>query len=196
LARRAFGGPQPLPLTVVLRGGAALIYQGQVGDGLWLVRSGAMRASLITPDGRDLTLDVLGPGDVVGEPAGITSTSSVRALRRTRLRPVDPRAAADLLAVRAQRAAALAAELAWLGVRERLLRRLEDLADRFGSPTDGGTLILLPLTQDDLAALAGTTRESVSRAIGALQRQGRIRVAGRGRYVVRARLHAVDGVTR
>ena len=196
MAPRAFGGPQPLPLTVVLRTGAALLYQGQVGDGLWLVQSGALRASTITPDGRDLTLDVLGPGDLAGEPAGVIGGTSLRALRRTRLRPVDPRAAADLLATRAHRAAALAAELAWLGVRERLLRRLHDLAERFGSPVEGGTLIILPFTQDDLASLVGTTRESVNRTLRALVRDGRIRVAARGRYVVRTDLHVVGGAAR
>ena len=191
---RAFGGPQPLPLTVVLRSGAALLYQGQTGDGLWLLRSGAMRASTITTDGRDLTIDVLGPGDLAGEPAGIASLTTLRALRRTRLRPVDQGAAADLLATRAHRAAGLAAELAWLDVRERLIRRLEDLAARFGSPCDDGTLILLPFTQEDLAALAGTTRESVSRTIRSLERDGRIRVAARGRYVVRSGLRAIGGL--
>jgi CRP-like cAMP-binding protein len=177
----------------VLRNGAALIHQGQVGDGLWLVGSGALRSSMITADGRDLTLEVLGPGDLAGEPEGVASATTLRALRRTRLRPAEPRAAADLLAARAHRAAALAADLAWLGVRERLLRRLEDLAERFGTPSEGGTLILLPLTQDDLAALAGTTRESVSRTMGALTRDGRIRVAGRGRYVIRSDLRVIAG---
>ena len=189
---RAFGEPQPLPLTIVLRQGATLARQGEPGDGLWLVEAGALRTSMVTNDGRELTLDVLGPGDAAGEPFGVVSGADVRTLRQTRLRPLDPRAAADLLAARAHRAAALAAELAWVGVQERVAWRLDDLAERFGRPVEGGTLLVLPLTQDELAALAGTSRESVSRALRALVSEGRIRVPAKGRYVVRSRLHAVE----
>jgi len=191
VSARGAHGPQPLPLTVVLRSGATLIRQGASGDGLWLVQSGALRTASVTDDGRELVLDVLGPGEGVGEPAGVSSPVTVRALRPCRLAPVGPRAAADLLASRAHRAAALAADLAWLDVRSRVSRRLDDLSERFGRAVDGGRLILLPLTQDEVAAMAGTSRESANRALRALAADGTIRVAARGRYVVQMRLHAV-----
>lgn len=187
-------GLQPLPLTVVLRQGATLVRQGVPSEGLWLVSSGALRVAQVSRDGRELVLDVLGPGHGVGEPPGVISPVTVRALRQCRLAPVSPRAAADLLTARAHRAAALAAELAWLEVRARIARRLDDLAQRFGCPVEGGRLILLPLTQDEVAALAGTTRESANRALRALVAEGRLRIAGRGRYVVRPRLCAVEAV--
>ena len=117
---------------------------------------------------------------------------TVRALRPCRLSPADPRAAADLLTTRAHRAAALAEELAWLGVRTRIAHRLDDLAERFGRAVEGGRLILLPLTQDEVAALAGTTRESANRALRSMVADGEIRMAARGRYVVRTRLRSVD----
>ncbi len=185
--------PQPLPLTLVLRQHATLIRQGASGDGLWMVESGALRVAVISDAGHELVLDVLGSGHVTGEPNGVPSPVTVRALRPSRLSPVPPRAAADLLTTRAHRAAALAAELAWLGVRARITQRLEDLAERFGRPVEGGRLILLPLTQDEIAALAGTTRESANRALRAMVAGGDIRVAARGRYVVRTRFRRVGG---
>jgi CRP/FNR family transcriptional regulator, cyclic AMP receptor protein len=185
--------PQPLPLTLVLRQHATLIRQGASGDGLWMVESGALRVAVISDAGHELVLDVLGPGHVTGEPNGVPSPVTVRALRPSRLSPVSPRAAADLLTTRAHRAAALAAELAWLGVRARITRRLEDLAERFGRPVEGGRLILLPLTQDEIAALSGTTRESANRALRAMIADGEIRTAARGRYVVRTRFRSVGG---
>lgn len=187
--------PQPLPLTLVLRQRGTLIRQGAPGDGLWLVGSGALRVGAVSHAGRELVLDVLGPGEVAGELPGVSSPVGVRALRPSRLTPVSDRAAADLLTARAHRAAALAADLAWLSVRMRVARRLEDLAERFGRPVEGGRLILLPLTQDEVAALAGTTRESANRAVRRLVADGSIRVAARGRYVVRTRtqgLHQVE----
>lgn len=183
--------PRAPAFTVVLRQHATLVRQGAPCEGLWLVLSGALRVAQVSHDGRELVLDVLGPGDGAGEHPGVASPVTVRALRPCRLVPVSPRAAADLLTARAHRAAALAADLAWLDVRSRVARRLDDLADRFGRPVDGGRLILLPLTQDEVAALAGTTRESVSRALRALTADRTIRVAGRGRYVVSSRLHVV-----
>lgn len=186
-------GLQPLPLTVVLRQGATLVRQGAPCEGLWLLSSGALRVAQVSHDGRELLLDVLGVGDGAGEPPGVISPVTVRALRPCRLAQVSPRAAADLLTARAHRASALAADLAWLDVRARIVRRLDDLAQRFGRPVEGGRLILLPLTQDELAALAGTTRESANRALGALAADGTIRVAARGRYVVRSRLQVVGG---
>jgi CRP/FNR family cyclic AMP-dependent transcriptional regulator len=188
-------GPQPLPLTLVLRQHGTLIRQGAPGDGLWRVESGALRVSTISDAGHELVLDVLGPGHGTGELTGVPSPVTVRALRPCRLSPVSSRAAADLLTTRAHRAAALAADLAWLDVRARIARRLEDLAERFGRPVEGGMLILLPLTQDEVAALAGTTRESANRALRALAADGEIRVAARGRYVLRTRLSGVDGTT-
>lgn len=185
-------GLQPLPLTVILRQGSTLVRQGAPSEGLWLLSSGALRMAQVSRDGRELLLDVLGVGDGVGEPPGMISPATVRALRPCRLVPVAPRAAADLLTARAHRAAALAADLAWLDVRGRIFGRLDDLAQRFGRPVEGGRLILLPLTQDELAALAGTTRESANRALRALVGEGRVRIAGRGRYVVRTRLRAVE----
>ena len=185
--------PQPLPLTVVMRSGATLLRQGASGDGLWLVQSGALRTASVTDDGRELVLDVLGPGQGAGEPVGVASPVTVRALRPCRLAPVGSRAAADLLASRAHRAAAHAADLAWLDVRSRIAKRLDDLSQRFGRAVDGGRLILLPLTQDEVAAMAGTSRESANRALRALATDGTIRVAARGRYVVRTRLRSVNG---
>ena len=141
--------------------------------------------------GHELVIDVLGPGHGAGEPSGVPSPVTVRALRPCRLSPVSGRAAADLLTTRAHRAAALAGDLAWLDVRTRVAQRLEDLSQRFGRPVEGGKLILLPLTQDEVAALAGTTRESANRALRAMVADGDIRVAARGRYVVRTRFQRV-----
>jgi CRP-like cAMP-binding protein len=188
-------GTQPLPLTLVLRQHGTLIQQGEPGDGLWLVESGALRVATVSDAGHELVLDILGRGHGAGEPAGVLSPVTVRALRPCRLSPVAPEAAADLLTARAHRAAALAADLAWLDVRTRIVRRLEDLAERFGRPVESGRLILLPLAQDELAALAGTTRESANRALRQLVAHGAIRVAARGRYVVRTPFWRVGGAT-
>src|SRR6476659_3130105 len=85
-------GPQPLPLRLVLRQHGTLIRQDAIGDGLWLVESGALRVATISDAGHELVIDVLGPGHGAGEPSGVPSPVTVRALRPCRLSPVSGRA--------------------------------------------------------------------------------------------------------
>jgi CRP/FNR family transcriptional regulator len=188
--RRPEAVVQPLPLIIV-RPGKTLVRQGETGAGAWRVESGILRASLVTPDGRELVLDLLGPGDVAGEPAGAVSACTLQALGPARLRAIGAGELPRALAARAGRAAALASDVAWLDVATRIERRLQDLAARFGRPVPGGTLIPITLRQDDLAALAGTSRETANRAVRRLTERGRIRVERRGRYVVRSPLRLV-----
>src|SRR5439155_3661225 len=91
-------------------------------------------------------------------------------------------------AARVRRASILACDVAWLDVATRIERRLQDLAARFGRPVPGGTSIPITLRQDDLAALAGTSRETANRALRRLVERGRAQVERRGRYVVRSPL--------
>ena len=181
---------QPLPLMAVRRG-QHVVRQGESFAGAWVVKSGALLASAVLDNGHVLALDVLGPGDLVGEPDGAPAECGVRALRPGRLRKVRLNESADLSAARARRIAALARDLAWLDVSTRIEERLVDLASRFGRPVPGGTLVPLPLTQEDLAALTGTSRETANRALRSLQREGRVSCVGRGRYVVSRSLQLV-----
>jgi CRP/FNR family transcriptional regulator, cyclic AMP receptor protein len=175
---------EPLPLAMTVRAGTTLVRQGEPCSLAWIVRAGALWESLVLADGRELALDVLGPGSLVGEPDGATAAATVQTLRVCRLTPVDPEGFAALFADRARRASRLAAELAWSDVPSRLRARLDDLATRFGMPDPGGTAIELRLTQDRLARLCGTTRETVNRALRLLVANGELRHAGVGRFVV------------
>ena len=146
-------------------------------------------------DGRRLVLDVLGPGDGVGGPGDAigaelldrprVAQATARALGPGRLRAMVPGEEVPLLARRAERAARFAADLAWFDVPTRLLARLTVLAERFGHPVPGGVAIGLRLGHDDLAAICGTSRESVTRAMSGLVAEGRVEVPRRGRVVVR-----------
>ena len=188
--RRSPAVVQPLPLLIV-RPGRTLVRQGEAGGGPWRVETGILRASLVTTDGRELVLDLLGPGDVTGDPPGLPATCTVEALRPARLRAVGADELTVALAERAARAAKLACDVAWLDVATRIERRLQDLAARFGRPAPGGTAIPITLRQDDLASLAGTSRETANRAIRRLIERGRVQVERRGRYVVRTPMRLV-----
>src|SRR6476646_7422426 len=69
VGQRSMAVVEPLPLTIV-RSGRTLVRQGDATAGPWLIETGILRASLVTSDGRELVVDLLGPGDVAGAPAG------------------------------------------------------------------------------------------------------------------------------
>lgn len=182
-----------LPLTIVVRAGARPARQGEPSTGVFVVKMGVLLSSCVTDDGRRLG-ELLGPGDAVGGPEAMPSPVTVRALRPCRLRRALPRERAALLAARTARAFALAHEVAWLGVAERVERRLRETALRFGGPVpEGGLALGVRLTQEDLAEIAGCTRESVNRAIRSMVAAGRLYISGRGRYVLPG-LSAVPGL--
>jgi CRP/FNR family transcriptional regulator, cyclic AMP receptor protein len=189
--QRASRRSDPLPLVTPVRSDHTIVYQGEPASGLWIVETGILRASAVRVDGHELVLDLLGPGDVVGGPPGVVARATVTTLRPARLRLVTERSAARALAERAERMAALASDLAWLGVEDRIEWRLRDLGERFGSPVPGGVRIPFALSQKELASLAGTSRETANRALRRLIGEGRVQMQCRGRYVVRARLEPV-----
>jgi CRP-like cAMP-binding protein len=127
---------------------------------------------------------------VGGTDAG-PSPVTVATLRRSALRPALGRDLLDGLTERHREALAFAGEVAWLDTIGTIERRLRELADRFGRSAPGGTAVGLTLTQEDLGAFAGTTRESANRAVQELLRRGSIQRLTRGRYLVRPPLRSV-----
>lgn len=175
---------QPLPLEIGVPAGRVVVRQGEACGPPSVVTAGALFVSTVDPEGRVLGLDVAGPGDVVGEPIARPARATARALRPCRLTPAPADELISLVDKQAERMLALACQLAWLDVTARVHHRLLDLARRFGRPIPGGTLLALGLTQEDLAHLCGTSRETANRAIHALVTLGRLELRGRGRFVL------------
>jgi CRP/FNR family transcriptional regulator, cyclic AMP receptor protein len=193
MVQRPRGGVEPLPL-LVLRPGQTPVRQGEGCAGVWVVETGILQAFAVSHDGRELALDLVLPGDAVGEPADERSPCTVRALRPARLRVASPGDVPGLLSARNRRLAELACHLAWLDVAGRIERRLDDLATRAGRPLPGGgTTVPIRLTQDEIASLVGTSRETANRALHRLIRRGEVSDEGHGRYAVHRPLRLVDG---
>jgi len=195
VAERLPRSPQPLPLELAVRPGGVVVRQGDPYPPMRVVSRGAFMVEVLRHDGRRLVLDVLGPGDGIGGPGDAVGAeacdgpriaqATARAIGPGRLRAMRPGEEVPLLVRRAERAARFAADLAWFDVPTRLLARLNVLAERFGHPVPGGAAIGLRLRHDDLAALCGTSRESVTRAMSTLVASGTVQVPRRGRIVVR-----------
>jgi CRP/FNR family transcriptional regulator, cyclic AMP receptor protein len=184
MARAMPSAVRSLPHEIGVPSGRTVVRQGEPCPRPMVVIKGAMYVCTVDDQGRVLGLDVAGPGDVVGDLHAVPARATARALGACRLAPAPER---DLLALfheRERRLSAFACQLAWLDVPGRVHQRIHDLAHRFGRPVPGGTLIALGLTQEQLAHLCGTSRESANRALQASIAEGQVRVLGRGRYLV------------
>jgi CRP-like cAMP-binding protein len=159
------------------------------GERLFIVKRGRVRLYRLTPDGKQLTLDILDKGRVVGrmswlgqeltdayaeaiEDAVICSFTPAE-LRRL----IDrfPGIGLNIIRYLSERLAASERErelMAYRTVEERLATRLLELAERFGRPSDGGVAIDARLTQQELADMIGTSRETLATTISSLRERG------------------------
>lgn len=184
-----------------LPAGATLIAADQPGEFAYVILAGTLRVHLIGADGNEVTLALLGPGEVVGEMALIDDdvrSASVAALEPVALLRVDraafaycrqhvPRVIDNLIRIMARRLRHTNAQvlaLAALDVPGRVARQLLLLAEAYGRPEAEGVRDQLCLTQEDLAHLVGATRVRVNQAIGEFRRAGIVSIDAQHRYVI------------
>ena len=177
--------------------GEVIFREGEPGDTLHVIEKGRVLIQISTIRGDKTTLSVRGPGDVVGELAlfgGGRRTATVLALERTetlvlthaslnRLRKEDPRVdrfLAELLSEKPAEVTDQMIEMLFVRVEKRVLRVLTRLADAFES-AGGPTTVLI--RQEDLAAMAGTRRQTVSKPLKDAEAAGAITI-GRGRITI------------
>ena len=174
--------------------GVVLFHEGEAGRSLHVLMRGRVAIRVTTSDGDTATLNVLGPGAAFGELAlldpAMTRTATVEAIepvetlvlqraefeRLRRSYPSVDRLLVEYLAAQVRRLSERLSEALWVEARVRVLRRLLDLYDVF----DGGPV---PVTQEEIATMAGTTRPTVNRVMQDLAEAGIVGLA-RGRFIV------------
>lgn len=165
------------------RRGEVIFHAGDPGDALFVIASGAVKITLPSETGDEAILVTLQPGDVFGELAlldGAPRSASASALEATETMVLQRDRFRQLLAteptIRDALLAALASEvrrltthvedLHFLDVTGRLAKCLVRLAGEGTQQVDGEFRLRAPLSQSDLAAMVGCTRQSVNRVIG------------------------------
>ncbi|MDG2112411.1 MAG: cyclic nucleotide-binding domain-containing protein, partial [Actinomycetota bacterium] len=172
-----------------LRDDQVLFRQGDDGDSVFLVETGRLRIVLSTPAGRELLVAEKGPGELVGELACLDHrerTATAIAEGPVTGVVIGPEPFLDALTAHGDLAVALLRELA-SQVRKgderiasratedthtRLAAQLSRLCDTYGEHTSCTPPIELRISQDDLAAWIGTTRETVGRSLARLRGDG------------------------
>lgn len=179
------------------RAGEHLFHQSDPGDSVHLVEHGHVSIQVVNPAGTTLTLTILGPGSFFGEQALLDPDSrrTAAAVAIGKVETLELRRAAfndlqrrhphvtivliEMLAAQVRRLSEQLLDAHTLTAEERVLKQLGRLAESFAH--DGSATI--PLTQEDLASLAGTTRPTANRALQGLVDRDLVRLR-RGRIEV------------
>lgn len=178
------------------RRGEVIFHQGDPGDALHFIIDGRVKVVLDAETGEEAVIAILGPGDCFGELAlidGEPRSATVETLEPVQTlslgRPDfmtfirDNSLVAERLLVTlagmVRRTDESMADLVFLDLEGRLVKKLLELADAHGRAVDGAVEIELPMTQEDLAAMIGATRASVNKLLGWYEDRGAIQRRGR-----------------
>ena len=178
------------------RRGEVVFHRHDPADAIHLVSKGRFDVRITTARGDVVALGIRGPGDTFGELALVTGserTATVTALERGETLVVRAgelrRLASRHGSIHEVLVRLLAGQVTFLSERlveaytidaeTRVARRVLEVAGVYGATPP----ILLPLIQEDLAALAGTSRATVNRVLRAAEGRGIVEL-GRGRTVV------------
>ena len=186
-----------------------LFRKGDPGSQLYGILSGSLKVMATGADGKDVMFTIMGPGEVIGEisllDGGQRSASAVAVeptelltLHRRELLPfleTHPRAViglAGVLAARVRRLSERTEDRQSMPLPGRLAKRLIALSEQHGRHPIVGGSVEIRLSQQDLAALVGTSRESVNKQLRAWEDQGIVEI-GRSRVVLK-RIEALESV--
>jgi CRP/FNR family transcriptional regulator/CRP/FNR family cyclic AMP-dependent transcriptional regulator len=165
--------------------GATIFHRGDPGQVLYVIQRGKVKICLTSPEGQEVALAVLGPGECFGELALLDGQP--RSADACALEPVvaaaiqradfikaamqHPRIAVQIMQVLSRRLRQtddMVQDLLFLDVHGRVAKKLLELGETHGVHTPEGIRIEMRLTQGELAAMVGASRESVNKVMGYL----------------------------
>jgi adenylate cyclase len=174
--------------------GAYLAREGEPANSVFVIERGLVRITRTSRHGRELVLRLLGAGDTLGE-LGVLDAGGVRTADAIAAEPTTcvmlsrddlhaairstPELGLRLMAslvAHVRRKDDELADVAFLDVPGRIARKLLELADRHGEPVAEGVRIGIRLPQAELAAMVGSSRENVNRALAQLAGLGALTI--------------------
>lgn len=177
-----------------------VFHQGDPADSMHMIRKGRFAVRVRTGGAVEVaTIAILGAGDAFGELALIgeehdrsatvvslepSETLSISRTDLDRLRHERPQVnevLVRILSARLRRTNALLAEALYVTADRRVVNRLRELAELYANP---GGETSIPLTQEEIATLAGTSRATVNRVLRSEEKSGALELT-RGRTIVR-----------
>jgi len=173
-----------------------VFHQGDLGDSLFVLVEGVVKVVVTSEEGDEMLLVTMRPPETFGELAlidGGPRSASAETLEPTtvlvltretllQLLHDDPAITEGLLrsvGAVVRRLTEHAADLVFLDLPGRVAKLLLGLADERGAPTDRGIVLDLHMTQSDLAARVGGSRQSVNQILRQFESRGYLELQGR-----------------
>ncbi len=174
--------------------GKSLMTVEQTGEVVYFILSGTIKVHIEQEDGSDVSISILGPGEIIGEMSALDQTNrsaSVVTLEETTVLWMDrdtfrhclttiPTLATNLactLSSRLRSANEQIQSLAALEVETRIARRILAFAERYGQLLPNGDLhIPIRLTQTEIANLVGASREHTNKILVSYKERGYLSV--------------------
>nr|HET6901724.1 Crp/Fnr family transcriptional regulator [Ktedonobacteraceae bacterium] len=165
------------------RSGEVIFHRDDPGQVLYVIKEGKVKISLVSPDGQEIVLAVLGKGECFGEFAildGLSRSADAITLEKVECYTLqrsdfhnailkNPKIAIQVLEVLTKRLRIndqMVEDLIFLDVYGRVAKKLLELAETHGEKVENGTRINVRLTQQELASMVGASRESVNKVMG------------------------------
>jgi CRP/FNR family transcriptional regulator, cyclic AMP receptor protein len=175
---------------------SVVFFENEQGDFFFMILDGRIKVTILGDDGREVILSLLGSGDFFGEmalldnePRSATAIAvedtELLSLHRNDFQSVltDNRSITvgliKVLTARLRRANHQISTLALLDVYGRVARVIVDMAREEGRRLKDGRIAFRRATHQEIANRIGTTRETVTRMLKDLERQGMIHIEGR-----------------
>ena len=187
-----------LATQIRYRAGESVFRQGDPGNAIYAVVTGRIRISAGTADGREMSLNIMEPGDTFGEIAlldGGTRTATATATEPSELVSIrrdhfvgllerEPRVALELLRLCGERlrwTSGLVEDAAFLDAPARLAKRLLGLGELHGQRAAAG--LTVKISQEDLATFLGVSRQLVNQQLQGWKAKGWVAL-GRGSVTI------------
>lgn len=176
--------------------GTTVFLEGEPGEAIYFVKSGTVKLSKIASDGRELIVHIFGPGNVFAEITlfhshaypvtcvvmeetvlGVIMNDDLEKLVES-----NGKMALSILKILNQHLWTLQTKLTQMvfgNVESKTAELLLQLYREHGTENKKGHLITVPLSRQELANMAGTTRESMSRMLSKWKKEGIIEMQGK-----------------
>jgi len=174
---------------------SVVLFEHETGSALFVIINGKVKVSRVSDDGKEVILTILGESDFFGEMAildGLARSANVTAMEDSELFIIQRSEFLDLLQSHPEIAVALLQELtqrlrsADMKIKSLSLKDAEgkvatvilQLADDIGKIKQGTVEIEKLPFQHDLANMAGTSRETISRTLHSFAKKGMVELDG------------------
>jgi len=193
----------------VIEKGEVLYLQGSSDRNIYILKSGAVKITKLTPQGKEIILDIVKGDSIFGEmtyadprerdeSAVVIEDGLICIMKKKdfdRLLETVPGLAIQLtkmIGLRRWKIENKLLDLLYSTVEQRLTKTILNLLDDFGIPYRNGYLLKIRLTHKDLADLIASTRETVTTSLNRLKEEGFIDYEGR--YILITNIDKLKGI--